>query len=281
MMDKLNVKELIIEVTRFCNLDCKHCFRGNSKVDYMDPNTICNILENVGSINKLVISGGEPLFAYRQLKVIANCINYYDIDVNNITIITNGTLYNNRIVDALNDLKDFSNSLTILVSNDKFHQMSIENKELTNLKEENIKKFKETFDARLYYSPEDELNTIYCAAGNARSISEEELGFINNWGNIKTNYRIVSPESDEWDEIGIAYSRFAHTTDDKNIKGVVDIDVDGYLVNMYVSYNECVDYHNDYVNVNEIGLLESIKNFKPYFTQVHDNYKKLIRTNSK
>ena len=52
---------------------------------------------------------------------------------------------------------------------------------------------------------------------------------------------------------------------------------------MYVSYNEVKDYHNENVNINEVGLLNSIKNFSPYFNQVYDNYKRLnkSKTNSR
>lgn len=216
-MKRLNVDELIIEATRFCNLDCAHCFRGEATTEYMDPNTICNIFENIGLIKKLVIS------------------------------------------------------------NDKFHQMSIERLGLTDKRKVNFEILKKLYNSEYYQSPEDNKDTIFCDAGRARNITKEELEEINKWGSVETNYSIINPDFKYWDEIG-AFTRFAHTVDDEHIKGVVDIDVDGYLVNMYVSYIEVKDYHNEYVNINEVGLLNSIKNFSPYFNEVHENYKRLNKS---
>ena len=281
-MKRLNVDELIIEATRFCNLDCAHCFRGEATTEYMDPNTICNIFENIGSIKKLVISGGEPLLALRQLRVIANCINYYDVNVDNILIISNGTILNERTINSLNELKSLCNNFKIVISNDKFHQMSIERLGLTDKRKVNFEILKKLYNSEYYQSPEDNKDTIFCDAGRARNITKEELEEINKWGSVETNYSIINPDFKYWDEIG-AFTRFAHTVDDEHIKGVVDIDVDVYLVNMYVSYIEVKDYHNEYVNINEVGLLNSIKNFSPYFNEVHENYKRLnkSKTNSR
>ena len=281
-MKRLNVDELIIEATRFCNLDCAHCCRGDATTEYMDPNTIRNIFENIGSINELVISGGEPLVALRQLRTIANCINYYDVNVDNILIISNGTILNERIINSLNDLKSLCNDFEILVSNDKFHQMSIERLGLIEKRNNNFKLLEKLYNASNYGSPEDSKGTVYYDAGRARNITKEELEEVNKWGSVETNYSIINPDYKYWYRQGF-FLTYPHTGDDEYIEGVVDIDVDGYLVDMYVSYNEVKDYHNENVNINEVGLLNSIKNFSPYFNEVHENYKRLnkSKTNSR
>lgn len=160
--------------------------------------------------------------------------------------------------------------------------MSIERLGLTDKRKANFEILKDLYNSEFYQSPEDNKDTIFCDAGRARNITTEELEKVNKWGSVETYYSIINPDFKYWDEVG-AFTRFAHTVDDAHIKGVVDIDVDGYLVNMYVSYNEVKDYHNEYVNINEVGLLNSIKNFSPYFNQVHENYKRLnkSKTNSR
>ena len=56
----MNISNLIVEVTRKCNLYCDHCLRGdamnmNIKKEYID-----SLLNQVDSIGNLCFTGGEP-----------------------------------------------------------------------------------------------------------------------------------------------------------------------------------------------------------------------------
>lgn len=51
-----------IEITDLCNLQCKHCYRGNKKQSYWTKRTFVDVLdalESLGTMN-LTITGGEP-----------------------------------------------------------------------------------------------------------------------------------------------------------------------------------------------------------------------------
>ena len=54
-MERLNVKTLLLELTRNCNLECKHCFRGDSQNVYMNLNIIDYVFKNVCRINEFLL----------------------------------------------------------------------------------------------------------------------------------------------------------------------------------------------------------------------------------
>ena len=62
-MNRLNVRTLLLELTRECNLSCKHCFRGESKNTYMNPDLINKVFKNTARIHTLLLTEGEPLLA--------------------------------------------------------------------------------------------------------------------------------------------------------------------------------------------------------------------------
>ena len=59
-MDKLDVKNLYLEVTRDCTLECIHCYRGEKEDKYLSFDVIDKVFSGVEKIHKLLITGGEP-----------------------------------------------------------------------------------------------------------------------------------------------------------------------------------------------------------------------------
>jgi len=61
---------VMIEVTRQCNLECKHCLRGNQQkisVNMWDVDTLFTIIKY---IDTLVLTGGEPALHPYRIKAI-------------------------------------------------------------------------------------------------------------------------------------------------------------------------------------------------------------------
>lgn len=57
---EIYVTNLIIEVTRRCNMCCRHCLRGDSQNLDIDRKTIKDIISNIDAISSITFTGGEP-----------------------------------------------------------------------------------------------------------------------------------------------------------------------------------------------------------------------------
>ena len=54
------VQDLILEVTRRCNMACEHCLRGDAQNMDMSTEVVDQILEHCDRIGAVTFSGGEP-----------------------------------------------------------------------------------------------------------------------------------------------------------------------------------------------------------------------------
>lgn len=131
-MKQLEVNELCIEITRRCNYQCMHCMRGDAQNISLSVDDIEIIFHNdyfkVAKIKQLVITGGEPtLNATAIIKIIDEIISN-KIIIDSFTMVTNGSIYNQGIVESLNRLYYYyqkntdSNRFDLICSLDQFHK---------------------------------------------------------------------------------------------------------------------------------------------------------------
>ena len=59
-MEKVSYGNLMIEVTRKCNLKCKHCMRGDAQNFELSYEAIDNLLDRMNGVQMLAFTGGEP-----------------------------------------------------------------------------------------------------------------------------------------------------------------------------------------------------------------------------
>jgi organic radical activating enzyme len=114
----------MFEITRFCNMACPHCIRGDSqrmriKKDYI--NSTLQQLENIGTI---MFTGGEPALAVDLINYTREACQHYNIDVSNFWMATNGTITSNKFFGVVADWIAYcsDNEISGLrVSVDKYH----------------------------------------------------------------------------------------------------------------------------------------------------------------
>lgn len=130
------IKNVALEVTRRCNLECRHCMRGDSQNIDMDYKYIDYVLRNNHLIMVLFFSGGEPLLNSKAIIYTINKIIDENLEVLAIGFNTNGTIYDEELIDALlrytqYALKNFSEfyqekfhntPVGITFSDDQYHQ---------------------------------------------------------------------------------------------------------------------------------------------------------------
>jgi sulfatase maturation enzyme AslB (radical SAM superfamily) len=100
----MHVNELIIEITRRCNIQCMHCLRGPAQNKDIDNKTIDKILEGIRSISCVTFTGGEPSLAVSKIKYFTKRVKELGIEVSSFYVITNGKIASVAMAHALMDL---------------------------------------------------------------------------------------------------------------------------------------------------------------------------------
>lgn len=117
---KLNLIQ--IELTGYCNMNCKHCRAKNEPKIFFDEEKYNLIMELIkiesGNDFKLTLSGGEPFLHKKILEYIKIAKNN---DISSLVVTTNGSLVKGRHLEYINNL-NFDNfiiqvSLDSLIEN--------------------------------------------------------------------------------------------------------------------------------------------------------------------
>ena len=139
-------KNLMLEVTRQCNMQCAHCMRGDAQDVKMTQEVISKLLSSVTEIEHLTITGGEPSLAPEVIGWIVKYIRAKNIKLGSFFCATNARKYSERFVEHLNDLYVLSenpNNCVLTISVDQFH-------------ENQSKKAMEQYRSLFYYKAEKE-----------------------------------------------------------------------------------------------------------------------------
>lgn len=90
MSYKMNIQNLVIEVTRRCNMSCAHCLRGDAQDIDLDLNRLDYFLDSVNAIDTVTFTGGEPTLNVPAIAAILQKCKAKDIPVRAFYIVTNG-----------------------------------------------------------------------------------------------------------------------------------------------------------------------------------------------
>ena len=139
MDKKTTFARLDIELTRRCNMACRHCYNGAAQVvdiprEYMD-----NLLGQTAEIGQLYIKGGETLLNLPALEYLVDQIIRRKIPVHYFAMVTNGTVQSTAACKAVNRMAEHivrsrhrntfqapdragnKNCASVTVSNDHWH----------------------------------------------------------------------------------------------------------------------------------------------------------------
>ena len=98
------VYSLILEITRRCNIQCRHCLRGKAQGKNMSFETIRKALVGVDSIGTINFTGGEPSLYVPAIRYFTECIRMLNIDVGSFYVVTNGKIASRSLAEALTNL---------------------------------------------------------------------------------------------------------------------------------------------------------------------------------
>lgn len=105
-MDKITFDELIVEITRRCDMSCKHCFRGDAQCVDIAPQHIDHLLDQTEVIGRLVITGGEPLLNVEALSNLYDAIRTRGVMLLGFELISNGHTFDKGFADIIKRFGD-------------------------------------------------------------------------------------------------------------------------------------------------------------------------------
>lgn len=111
-MKQITIQNIFFEITDACNLHCKHCYNSSGKGEQvLDEDTIGFVVEQCIplGLREVVLSGGEALLHPNIIDILSLL---YKKELA-ITIITNGTIVNEKL---LSNLYCFQDRLTFQIS---------------------------------------------------------------------------------------------------------------------------------------------------------------------
>ena len=125
----IEIKDLMIEVTRKCNLQCAHCLRGDAQNININPEILKPIFNKIDYISTLCITGGEPSLNIKGMKDILCLLKEYNVEIGNFYLVTNGLINQLELLHVVIDYIDYctENEITgIAISHGTFHETYID-----------------------------------------------------------------------------------------------------------------------------------------------------------
>jgi hypothetical protein len=123
----LTLDNVVLEVTRRCNMECMHCMRGKAQPIDLDMRVLDALLEQCSQIASLTLTGGEVTLVPGIIREIARKIAESDVEVSSFQIVTNGKVVPDEFMIALVELYmacsdeiEYRGSLE--VSKDEYHE---------------------------------------------------------------------------------------------------------------------------------------------------------------
>lgn len=170
----LNIYNMVLEITRRCNMSCAHCLRGASQRLDMSYSTLWNAFKDVDHISTLTISGGEPSMKPDIINNIWSIIVNRGITLGGFYVVTNAksTYRRNeflKYLDRLYERCDEKEMCSLVVSEDQFHT------ELRTPKMKGFDLVKDDFDEyswydREYFHPGDRKGSIDFVLSEGRAL---------------------------------------------------------------------------------------------------------------
>lgn len=100
---KLVATDIVLELTRSCNMRCAHCLRGDSDDLDMPVQVIENVFSATHEIRTLTFTGGEPSLKPHLIKYALGCAKKYHTKIDEVYLATNGLEVSDEFLNALRD----------------------------------------------------------------------------------------------------------------------------------------------------------------------------------
>jgi len=90
MNQSISVYELVIEVTRRCNMSCLHCLRGEQENIDMNIKYVDELFSKIDRVSTLTLTGGEPSLVPDIIGQVLDSANRNNVEISCFYLVTNG-----------------------------------------------------------------------------------------------------------------------------------------------------------------------------------------------
>lgn len=241
-------EKLYLELTRECTMKCEHCLRGDREHKYMSLETLDNLFKEINHIETLLLSGGEPLLHLDAFSQISELIDKYEIEVDTICIITNGTVVSPRHIKTLLELKNRCSEFKFFLSSDLFHRLEWKRIGVLEKVEENYQLYKYYLSMRKFLDNDSYNSVKIQKKGRAKGITKERIEELSRKNNVHYKFDLV-------EEANPLYYN------DGNVFGKICIDVAGNVVPFNKSFQEEDLFASTKYNVNKAPISSFIAEY--------------------
>jgi len=117
---------LVVEVTRRCNMRCSHCLRGEPQNKAMKHKHLINFLKQVDYISDVTFTGGEPTLpsGIKAIYDFMDVCRMFRVSVGSFYMVTNAKVWRPEIPRLIVDLYHFCDNNEVSgvdISIDQFH----------------------------------------------------------------------------------------------------------------------------------------------------------------
>lgn len=249
------IENLHLCVTRNCTLECEHCLRGDRENVNMNPQILDRIFEDVKKVEFLLLTGGEPLLAIETIEKLIEILKTRKVRVNKLTIISNGTVLNERILKALEELSKYTYFI-FMISKDIFHELELERLDLEETRRKNLailrnRKILWHFDEDYGKENDGRWKASIEGTGRAAKLTPERLAEIN------------AMSTQEYVILGPFEPRHPKTTMENNkVIGNITVNSYGFLVSYGSSFEEeDEESYETAINVMDMPFKKAVKAF--------------------
>jgi organic radical activating enzyme len=121
------IDQVVIEITRRCNMKCPHCLRGEPESKDIPDRILDRFFQKIKGdrLGSITITGGEPSLAPSRIKEITRLAKLYRVDIDYFYLVTNGKKTPYAFLESLVELYDYcqeKDASSVVVSNDRYHE---------------------------------------------------------------------------------------------------------------------------------------------------------------
>ena len=129
-MTTFSFNNLVIEITKRCNMACEHCLRGDARNEDIDINHLIPLFDRTENIQTISFTGGEPSLNVKAIKDILKLVKQYKFPVSSFYLVTNGKKVTQAFLMTMldwyaycckNDAYLASEACGVALSQDDFH----------------------------------------------------------------------------------------------------------------------------------------------------------------
>lgn len=121
---RIELSELILEITRKCNMSCSHCLRGPAQRMDMDIEIINRVTQAVDYIYEVTFSGGEPSLNAAAIEHFRWAVHFNRCSLDHFWLTVNAHFFKQDFYEAIQELYcicDDQDCCSLTISRDQYH----------------------------------------------------------------------------------------------------------------------------------------------------------------